>query len=292
MKLLFIIRQTLNSLWRERTPVTASILTISVALTILIALFEISWVLYSNLNSLKQNMVVEVYLDSEIGDMEATRIRDRLLEYGTTEQMRIVGKGMAADIFREEFGEDINDILDQNPLPVMIEVRLQPEYNHPDYMALFKKQCEAIPGVDEVHYRHVLIEKLEAITEAVIIGGVILLLVLLLVMNLLIRNTIKLSVYARRQQIAVMKILGAGNMFIRMPYILEGAFEGLVGGLMAAGALILSHRFISGTFAAVTFPAGTYKLLWVISITSGIVLGFFLSAAAVGRFINKIHAKK
>lgn len=292
MKFLFILRQTLNNLWRERTPVTASILTISVALLILIALFEVSWVLYSNLNDLKQNMVIEVYLKPEISDSQAAGIRDRLADYGTIEQMRIVDKTAAAEIFRKEFGENITEILDENPLPVMIEVRLQPSYNHPDYLNVFRKQTEAIPGVDEVHYRHVLIEKLETLTRAVMIGALIILFIFLLVMNLLIRNTIKLSVYARRQQIAILKILGAGNIFIRLPYILEGAFAGLLGGILAAGALILSHKFIASTFSALQFSPHIYHILWTLSITAGIFLGFSLSAVAVGSFVHQIHAKK
>lgn len=292
MKFLFILRQTLNNLWRERTPVSASILTISVALMILIALFEVSWVLYDNLNDLKRNMVIEVYLQPDVSERQAATIHDILSDYGTIEQMRIVSKEVAADIFLQEFGEDIRDILDENPLPVMIEVRLQSAYNHPDYLNIFKKQTEAIPGVDEVHYRHVLIEKLETVTHAVMIGAVIILLIFLLVMNLLIRNTIKLSVYARRQQIAILKILGAGNLFIRLPYILEGAFAGLIGGILAAAALILSHKFIASTFDALQFHPHIYKILWILSITTGILLGFFLSAAAVGRFVHKIYAKK
>lgn len=292
MKFLFILRQTWNNLWRERTPVSASILTISVALMILIALFEVSWVLYDNLNDLKQNMVIEVYLQPDISERQAAVIRDRLSDYGTIEQMRIVSKETAADIFLKEFGEDIRDILDENPLPIMIEVRLQAAYNHPDYLNVFKKQTETIPGVDEVHYRHVLIEKLETVTHAVMIGALIILLIFLLVMNLLIRNTIKLSVYARRQQIAILKILGAGNLFIRLPYILEGAFAGLIGGILAATALILSHKFIASTFSALQFPTHIYKILWILSITSGILLGFFLSAAAVERFVHKIFTKK
>ena len=74
MKSSFVLRQTLNSLWRERTPVTASILTIGIALIILISLFEVSMALYRNLNDLKQNMVVEVYLEPSRGEADAGRL--------------------------------------------------------------------------------------------------------------------------------------------------------------------------------------------------------------------------
>ncbi|MDX9778126.1 MAG: ABC transporter permease [bacterium] len=292
MKLRFVLRQTLNNLWRERTPVTASVLTIGIALVILISLFEVSISLYRNLNDLKQNMVIEVYLEASRTENDAAGISAQLSDYGTIERIRVISKEAAAEIFEKEFGENIYDILKENPLPVMIEVRLQSEYNHPDYLALFKKQVEALPGVDEVHYRHVLVEKLESLTQAVLISGLAVLIVLVFAMNLLIRNTIKLSVYARRDQIAIMKILGAGNLFIRLPYILEGAFEGLFGGMMAAAGLILAHKFIADSFEAIRFSLSVYKMLWIVTISVGILIGFFVSAAAVGHFVQKIYAKK
>jgi len=292
MKLRFVLRQTLNNLWRERTPVTASVLTIGIALVILISLFEVSISLYRNLNDLKQNMVIEVYLEASRTENDAAGISAQLSDYGTIERIRVISKEAAAEIFEKEFGENIYDILKENPLPVMIEVRLQSEYNHPDYLALFKKQVEALPGVDEVHYRHVLVEELESLTQAVLISGLAVLIVLVFAMNLLIRNTIKLSVYARRDQIAIMKILGAGNLFIRLPYILEGAFEGLFGGMMAAAGLILAHKFIADSFEAIRFSLSVYKMLWIVTISVGILIGFFVSAAAVGHFVQKIYAKK
>lgn len=292
MKLRFVLRQTLNNLWRERTPATASVLTIGIALVILISLFEVSISLYRNLNDLKQNMVIEVYLEASRTENDAAGISAQLSDYGTIERIRVISKEAAAEIFEKEFGENIYDILKENPLPVMIEVRLQSEYNHPDYLALFKKQVEALPGVDEVHYRHVLVEKLESLTQAVLISGLAVLIVLVFAMNLLIRNTIKLSVYARRDQIAIMKILGAGNLFIRLPYILEGAFEGLFGGIMAAAGLILAHKFIADSFEAIRFSLSVYKMLWIVTISVGILIGFFVSAAAVGHFVQKIYAKK
>ncbi|MBN2780895.1 MAG: ABC transporter permease [Candidatus Marinimicrobia bacterium] len=292
MKFFFILRQTFNNLWRERTPVVATVLTICIALTILIALFEVSWALYGQLSDLKSNLVIEVYLDPALSEKQAAAIQKQLEQYHTIERIRFISKETAADIFREEFGENIRDILDENPLPISFEIRLLPEYNHPGYMSLFKKQVESISGVDEVHYRHAVIEKLEQITEAIMVSGIFVLIILVFAMNLLIRNTIKLSVYAKRRQIEIMKILGAGNMLIRMPFILEGAFEGLIGGILSATGLIIMHKFIASSFTLVTYSLHTYKLIWVYTLSLGILIGLLTSAGSVGKFVNKIFSKK
>ncbi len=292
MKFLFVLRQTFNNLWRERTPVLATILTIFIALTILIALFELSWVLYNQLYELKRNLVVEVYLKPSVPADEAEQVREKLKAYRTIERIRYISKATAADIFEEEFGENIMDILDENPLPTSFEIRLKSSFNHPEYLSVFKKQVEAMPEVDEVHYRHSVIEKLENVTEAVVMAGIFILIILVLAMNLLIRNTIKLSVYARQRQIMIMKILGSGNLLIRMPFILEGAFEGLVGGIFSAAGLIVAHRFLASTFPLLNFPARVYQLLWINTVILGIVIGLLTSAASTGHFINKVYSKK
>jgi cell division transport system permease protein len=292
MKFFFVLRQTFSNLWRERTPVVATVLTICIALTILIALFEISFTLYDQLRDLKSNMVIEVYLDPDASNTQINAIKTELENYNTIENFRFVSKETAAEIFKEEFGEDIMVILDENPLPVSFEIRLKKEFNHQEYIALFKSRVEDLTGVDEVHYRHALIEKLENATEAVAIGGLFVLIVLVFAMNLLIRNTIKLSVYAKRRQIDIMKILGAGNLLIRMPFILEGAIEGFLGGMLSAVCLILAHKFVAGSFQLITIGPSTYKMLWVITISVGIGIGLITSASSVGRFVNKIFAKK
>jgi cell division transport system permease protein len=292
MKFLFVLRQTFNNLWRERTPVTASILTIFIALTILIALFEVSWLMYGQLSELRKHMVVEIYMEPSASEAETEAVREKLESFDTVSRMRFVSREEAAEIFRREFGEDIGDILDENPLPVSFEVRMRPEYNHPDYLSVFSRQVEVLPGVDEVHYRHAVIEKLQDVTEAVAVAGVIVLIVLVVAMNLLIRNTIKLSVYAKKRQIMIMKILGSGSLLIRMPFILEGAVEGLIGGVLSAVGLIIAHRFIAATFPLADFSAHTYQLLWVFTVSLGIVIGLLTSSAAAGRFVNKVYSKK
>jgi cell division transport system permease protein len=138
MKFFFVLRQTFSNLWRERTPVVATVLTICIALTILIALFEISFTLYDQLRDLKSNMVIEVYLDPNASTSEISAIKTELENYNTIENFRFVSKETAAEIFKEEFGEDIMVILDENPLPVSFEIRLKKEFNHQEYISLFK----------------------------------------------------------------------------------------------------------------------------------------------------------
>lgn len=292
MKLLFIIRQTFSNLWRERTPVIATILTICIALTILVAIFETSFILFKQLENLKSNMLIEVYIENDISNSKVENIRTQLENIISVQNIRFISKEMAADIFNREFGEDIMEILNENPLPVTFEITLYQHFNNPDYLLDFKQKVENINGVEEVHYRHALVEKLETLTQAVSVTGIFVLIILFIAMHLLIRNTVKLSVYARHKQIEMMKTLGAGTIFIRLPFILEGAIEGLIGGILSSICLIFAHKFAETTFSLLVFPDYTYKLITVITICAGIAIGFFTSAGSVSVFVNKIFSKK
>lgn len=292
MKLLFIIKQTFSNLWRERTPVTATILTICIALTILVALFEISFILFNQLEDLKSNTFIEVYLENDLSDSKIQVIEKQIKAITAVKEVKLITKEMAADIFNKEFGENIMEILDENPLPISFEISLYQHFNTPDYLSGFKQKVQNFDGVKEVHYRHALIKKLETVTQAVSISGIFVLIILFLAMHLLIRNTLKLSIYARRKQIEIMKILGAGHIFIRMPFILEGAIEGLIGGILSSVCLVLAHKFVEATFASLNFGLYTYELITFISICIGTIIGLGTSASSTSTFINKIFSQK
>ncbi len=292
MKLIFILRQTFSNLWRERTPVTATILTICIALTILVALFEVSFILFNQLDELKNNMQIEVYLKNDLSDSKIRTIKGQLEGITEVKNVRLITKSMAAEIFNREFGEDIMEILDENPLPVSFEITLYQHFNKPDYLKAFRQKVQNINGVEEVHYRHALIEKLETVTQAVAVSGIFILIILFIAMNLLIRNTLKLSVYARRKQIEIMNNLGAGHLFVRMPFILEGAIEGLIGGILSTVCLVFAHKFAETTFSMLDFARYTYELVALITICTGTAIGFVSSAGSVSGFVNKIFSKK
>lgn len=286
MKFQLVIRQLFSNLWRERTPVIATILTISVAITILIALSEVGVFTYSELKRLKKEQIVEIYLQPGLSQSQLRNINEKLNSLPTIESMRFISKEKAADIFKQEFGEDIQRILDENPLPASFEIKMKNEFNHKDYLVLFKSQVEKFPYVDEVHYRHTVLENLENIMQIVVITGLGAFFMLLISMDLLIRNTVKLSVYSRRKQIDIMKILGAGDLFIRLPFILEGLWEGICGGFISAVLLTVIHRLLISAFPLLPFPASVFKFIWLSTIVSGAVFGTFVAAAAAGRFTN------
>jgi cell division transport system permease protein len=153
------------------------------------------------------------------------------------------------------------------------------------------KRINRINGVDEIKYHSDLLILMEKYFLIIMIIGGSIILVLLLAMNIFIRNTIKLSVYSRRSQIFILQLLGSGKIFLKSPFILEGLFEGLIGGLFAA-AILYFFQDVANETAIYLFNYNLKEInyLWSISIAAGGIIGVFASSTSVNKFI-RIFAK-
>ena len=181
--------------------------------------------------------------------------------------------------------------LSQNPLPPTIEVRPRGS-PAPSAVRMLAARLARLPSVTDVDYGREWLDRLEALGRSLRIFGAGALLVVLGAALLVVANTIRLAVYARRDEIEIMKLVGATDGYVRMPFLLEGALQGLIGALLALGALHAVLRFLlPKATQAFAFAAGTDapQLLPVHGaalIGIGALVGFLGSWLAVGRFLK------
>jgi cell division transport system permease protein len=152
-------------------------------------------------------------------------------------EVRYVSKDEALARFRERLRErgqvDLTGYLDRNPLPASLEVSLVDPRAYQPVVDLLASRTEVVDDVVEVQQ---LIERLTSVTNVLRTGGLVILLLVGVVVLFIIVNTIRLAVVARREEIEIMRLVGASDAFIRWPFIFEGAFVGLLG---AAAALLV-----------------------------------------------------
>ena len=134
------------------------------------------------------------------------------------------------------------------------------------------------------------IERLLSVTRVLSSIGIGLVVLLGVAAVVLIANTIRMAIYARREEVEIMKLVGAGNWFIRVPFMLEGVIEGLVGGVLAVAAVVLGHQFLgrAPTDFIVRFQVDTaYLLRWgLLIVLFGGVAGFVGSTLGLRRFLK------
>lgn len=199
-------------------------------------------------------------------------------------QVRLVTETQALERARRELRE-FTDVFEEGLLPASIEVRLKPGFRDPETVARIAKRLENYDFIDDVRYGEEWVRNLYRLRNIATGAGLALGITFALVSIIIIGSTIRMAVLARSREIAIMRLVGATDGFIRAPFLIEGAIKGTMGGVLA---LILTWVAVqvSGRFVMQVqfFDAP----LAVAGIVAGAAIGFLGSAASVGRHLRKV----
>ena len=274
-----------QSFWRNRFMSVASIATVAISLFIL----GIFMTLVANLDYFAENLEsqveITVYLKDGATQADIDSVARRLQALPDVKSVTFTDKNQAMDILKERM-KDQPGILDalegKNPLPSSYEVT----FTQPEAVRRTADIVGDYPEVEGPHYGQEFIEQLFKITTIIRWGGIALIVFLTLAMLFIISNTIRLTVFARRKEIAIMKYVGATNWFIRWPFLLEGLFLGFIGGVIADIALYQIYDF------AVASIHESLAFLPMVSVfpfmyrTAGVLLIISMVIGAIGSTIS------
>lgn len=194
--------------------------------------------------SVESSVEITAFLEENVGKPEQAKIEEAIKDNPHVEKVEFISKEEALKEMKKSFGDraDILESLeDSNPLPDAFRVKT----TQAETVPATAKALESIKGVEQVRYGQGVVEKLLNITHWVRMASMAALALLTLAAGFLIATTIRMSVFARRREIGIMKILGATNWFVRFPFMLEGIVLGLTGGLLAV--LVVDLGYISLT---------------------------------------------
>ena len=194
-------------------------------------------------NYFKENITVTAVLSVEADDADASALADELERAGYIKDVKIITKEEGVEEMKEILGEDFMDVFEVNPVPASLELQISADYISTDSLSVIEEALYAYPAVDDVVYQQSLVELLNANLERIgLIIGVFVLL-LLFISVVLINNTVRLNVYAKRFTIHTMRLVGATKGFITRPFVGQAFFQGLISGAVAdvfiLGALYL-----------------------------------------------------
>lgn len=227
----YYFHEAVTSFFRNSLMSLASIATVTLSLFIL-GLFMTTVYNLNHMASYLENQVeLSVYLKDGLTAAQVQSVETRLRALPHTEKVQFVNKDEALKVFRERLGDQsyLLDSMQGNPLPASFEV----VYSGPDAVRAGAAAAAQYAEVDSVQYGQETIEQLFEFTRIVRIGGAVLIIFLAFSTLFIISNTIRLTVFARRQEIEIMKYVGATNSFIRWPFLLEGMILGLIGSIIA-----------------------------------------------------------
>lgn len=233
-----------KSFWRNSFMSIASIVTVALSFFIL-GIFAIMVANLDNFaDNLENQVQISVYLKDGLTTEQVMSVGKRLKAFPEVRQIKFTNKDQAMTELKERM-KDQPGILEalegKNPLPTSYEITFT-------QAGAVKKAAQIVatyPEVESSHYGQEIIEQLLNITRVIRWGGMALIVLLTVATLFIISNTIRLTVFARRKEIGIMKYVGATNWFIRWPFLLEGLLLGFIGGVIADAALVQFYRFVT-----------------------------------------------
>ena len=288
MQLRYVLKEGFSGFKRAKLSMFAAVFTICVSL-LLLSFFAILFLnANSVVNSLREKVEMEAFLNDQLSNDKITEVKGLVEMLDGVREVHYVSKEEAAKIFQQEFGEDIFKILNFNPLPASLKIFLKEGYKTAKHAESIVYQVKSLKGVDDVIYRKQLLEMLDERAKLFlwITFGIGIFITLSSV--ILVANTIRLAIYAKRKIIQTMKLIGATRGFIRLPFLLEGFLQGLLGGLIAAGIVFVLFNYLE-QWLTVSLSQFVYVQPYYYSIIVGVgcVLGLFGSMISVRRFISE-----
>ncbi len=287
----YFCKETIHSLVRNKFMAIASILTVTLSMFILGVFLSLVLNMNHMAAYLETQVEMSVYLKSGLTTEQVMNVGKRLKALPEMTEISFIDQDQAMVIFRERLGDQaaILDSVNGNPLPASYNL----SFATPDALRSAAMLAESFDEVDGVQYGQDIIEKLYQISQAIRLGGVLLIVFLAGAELFIISNTIRLTVFARRREIQIMKYVGATNSFIRWPFMLEGMIIGLIGSGLAS---LLLWQLYAKTIAGATeaglvfvpligvYPFMLYVTLFLLGI--GILIGATGSVISIRKYMK------
>lgn len=286
----YLLKEGIKSIWSNRMMSIASIGVLVSCLLLTGAAELITLNVSSVVDEIGGENVTRVFLEQEVTDLEAVYIQDEIGKISNVSGTEFVSKDDAIMEYEDTLREDIFSQMqgEGNPLPNSVDVTLTDLALYDDTMA----QITAIDGVDEVRDTREIAEKLTSLSTLVSSMSLWIVLALSLISVFIISNTIRMTMYARRFEISIMKSVGATDTFIRIPFVFEGMIIGLISGVIGSLLLTLVYDAVmKGVQNIIQFkfiPYGELAIyVWIIFIVAGMLIGMLGSIISIGRYLRK-----
>lgn len=285
MNFWFTIREGFKGFRRARlsTFITISSIVFShylIAMFLLISINIDAWI-----GDLRSKLEIEVFLDRTLTGEEAHQVETTIKRIKGIKKSEYISKENAAKRFEEEFGKNVYEVLQSNPLPASVIISLKTEFQNAKGAEAITRELEKIEGVEDVIYQKELITVIDNYLDIIYSSGIIIIILLVSITLILLYNTIRITIYGRRDIIEIMKLVGAKKSFIKRPFLIEGLLQGLLGSGIASLALYLTTKVIRKfLYSYIVIKPELYLFI----ILLGMLIGYTASKISVQKHLDYV----
>ncbi len=295
----YFIKESLKGFTRNLSTALGSIVTIFLSLLIIGVFLVGGFVVEKLVSSVESEVSITAYVSDDASDADIQSVENFIEGLDGVASVGFTNKEQALEKFRSSTTSDIIDTLDgQNPLPRSIDVELSDPQ-------LVEQVADAIRGnstyqqiigydtpEQSLKYGQQTVDRVFTLTYYVRYIGIALVALLIFIAMVFINNTIRLAILARRKEIAIMRLVGASNGFIRGPFLMEGALHAIIGSLLAVGCLeLLRTLALPKLQSALMFlnfdlSLNTFLFIYAVLVGAGLLIGLLGSAFAMRRYLK------
>ena len=237
-KFLYLISEGFKNVWRHKMTSFTAVFSLFLSLYFVGLLAIAGENTKSILEYLRSKYKFEVFFKQNVEFEKAKVISQSILNIKGVRSSTIINKDDAVRIFKDQFDEDIISILGYNPLPISAVVNLKRKSNNILETSPIVEQIKRIDGVDEVRYQGLLIKKIERTYAKIMKYFPLIAMIFIIIAVLVIYNTVKLSIFSRKELIESLRLIGATRLFIKMPFVFEGLIDAGLATLIASPLII------------------------------------------------------
>lgn len=281
MRIKYFFAETVTNLRRNFLMSVAAISTVAISLLLLAGVQVLQLIVHNVTLSWEAKVEISAYLRDDATEGEIQSLQQQVTGYPEVEEIFYVSKDEAFNEFRARYRNqpEFYENLPRDALPASLRIKLT-DASHTEEVA---QRIQGAPGISDIKFGGEIIKRLLQVNSLLRTITLAMSVMLMLAAAALIANAIRLGIYARREEIGIMKLVGATNWFIRVPFMLEGVLAALLGALIAGGIVLLGNVFLFtriGDWVPFLGP--------VFSFSSGEVMGVIVMLGAVAALVGLV----
>lgn len=287
-KLVFIFAEGFKNVWRHKSSAVSSIFSIYLTLIVSGSLLIISQNTNKLIEYLRDKYKIEVFFKDDVTEQRVTELVTEFKKKNIVQSITVISKKDAERIFKSQFGDDILGLLGYNPLPISCVINLKKDWPSRLDLQPIISDLKKYREVDEVRHQGKLISRIESYYDRFLQVMIIAISITLIIAIFIISNTVRLTIFSKKELIKSLQLIGATKWFIKGPFIIEGIVHGLIAAILAVYSLVGIIRFSKYLIYDLTKFGIIFDQVFIFQVllSISILVGFLGANRAISRFLK------
>tara|TARA_A100001015_G_scaffold310522_1_gene412101 strand:+ start:226 stop:1095 length:870 start_codon:yes stop_codon:yes gene_type:complete len=286
-KIKFIIAESFRGFFYAWTPALLSCITIAISLFVITISFFSYFLFITYTDTATKDYELNIFFNESASLENAEKSFNEILLLPSIKNGEFINKKKSAEKFKTYFSSNIEDLLGENPLPYSAQFNISQNNRNLDSLLMISKNLKKINSVDIVKYDKEILIRFENIINKLMTTFSIIGIAIVIISIILVSNTTRLMIHSKKESINILSLLGATNLFIRVPFLIEGIMQGLLGASMSIASLYFLKILLEYIFVPLVLVNDyNFQLIILLNLGLGVIFGLIGSKRAVSKYLS------